>query len=68
MAEKGKTVCVTGAGGYVASSLVKLLLSQGYTVHGTVRNHGSSLSLLLTELRFRCRVLFIKKLFIMFNV
>ncbi|KAF6174175.1 hypothetical protein GIB67_033707 [Kingdonia uniflora] len=35
--EKGK-VCVTGAGGYVASWLVKLLLSKGYVVHGTVRN------------------------------
>lgn len=31
-------VCVTGAGGYVASWLVKLLLSSNYTVHGTVRN------------------------------
>ncbi|KAK2997270.1 hypothetical protein RJ639_025023 [Escallonia herrerae] len=37
MAEKG-TVCVTGAGGYVASWLVKLLLSNNYTVHGTVRD------------------------------
>ncbi|XP_034676954.1 cinnamoyl-CoA reductase 2-like isoform X1 [Vitis riparia] len=36
MAEKGK-VCVTGAGGYVASWVVKLLLSKGYIVHGTVR-------------------------------
>ncbi|KAL1814994.1 hypothetical protein ACET3Z_017568 [Daucus carota] len=31
-------VCVTGAGGYVASWLVKLLLSNNYTVHATVRN------------------------------
>lgn len=31
-------VCVTGAGGYVASWLIKLLLSKGYMVHGTVRN------------------------------
>ncbi|KAI8549237.1 hypothetical protein RHMOL_Rhmol06G0010600 [Rhododendron molle] len=37
MGEKGK-VCVTGAGGYVASWLVKLLLSNGYTVHGTLRD------------------------------
>ncbi|XP_057489973.1 cinnamoyl-CoA reductase 1-like isoform X2 [Actinidia eriantha] len=37
MAAKGK-VCVTGAGGYVASWLVKILLSNGYTVHGTVRD------------------------------
>ncbi|XP_042015870.1 cinnamoyl-CoA reductase 1-like [Salvia splendens] len=42
MAENGKkkSVCVTGAGGYVASWLIKLLLSNGYTVHGTVRNPG----------------------------
>ncbi|KAK7294038.1 hypothetical protein RJT34_16921 [Clitoria ternatea] len=37
----GKNVCVTGAGGFVASWLVKLLLSKGYTVHGTVRQPGS---------------------------
>eukprot|EP00268_Persea_americana_P026574 TRINITY_DN2601_c1_g1_i1.p1 TRINITY_DN2601_c1_g1~~TRINITY_DN2601_c1_g1_i1.p1 ORF type:complete len:323 (-),score=52.14 TRINITY_DN2601_c1_g1_i1:104-1072(-) len=36
MGEKGK-VCVTGAGGYVASWLVKFLLSKEYIVHGTVR-------------------------------
>ena len=40
MAEKGK-VCVTGAGGYIASWLVKLLLSKGYIVHGTVREEPS---------------------------
>ncbi|XP_047313459.1 cinnamoyl-CoA reductase 1-like [Impatiens glandulifera] len=38
MESKGTTVCVTGAGGFIASWLVKLLLSNGYTVHGTVRN------------------------------
>ncbi|GAV65827.1 Epimerase domain-containing protein [Cephalotus follicularis] len=38
--DKGRVVCVTGAGGYVASWLIKLLLSKGYTVHGTVRNPG----------------------------
>ncbi|KAF5180181.1 Cinnamoyl-coa reductase [Thalictrum thalictroides] len=32
------TVCVTGAGGFIASWLVKLLLEKGYTVKGTVRN------------------------------
>ncbi|TKW33865.1 hypothetical protein SEVIR_2G267300v4 [Setaria viridis] len=31
-------VCVTGAGGYIASWLVKLLLSRGYAVHATVRD------------------------------
>ncbi|KAL6125209.1 hypothetical protein ACLB2K_073268 [Fragaria x ananassa] len=33
-----KVVCVTGASGYIASWLVKLLLQQGYTVKATVRN------------------------------
>jgi len=33
-----KTVCVTGAGGFIGAWLVKLLLSRGYTVHGTVRD------------------------------
>ncbi|CAD5317369.1 unnamed protein product [Arabidopsis thaliana] len=37
MAVKQK-VCVTGAGGFIASWLVKFLLSRGYTVHGTVRD------------------------------
>ncbi|KAJ3679014.1 hypothetical protein LUZ60_017025 [Juncus effusus] len=31
-------VCVTGAGGFAASWLVKLLLSKGFLVHGTVRD------------------------------
>uniref|UniRef100_A0A0D9X677 NAD(P)-binding domain-containing protein n=1 Tax=Leersia perrieri TaxID=77586 RepID=A0A0D9X677_9ORYZ len=35
---KGRNVCVTGAGGFIASWLVKLLLEKGYTVRGTVRN------------------------------
>ncbi|MED6119476.1 NADPH-cytochrome p450 reductase [Stylosanthes scabra] len=34
----GQTVCVTGAGGFIASWLVKLLLEKGYTVKGTLRN------------------------------
>ncbi|KAK8702713.1 hypothetical protein V6N13_021054 [Hibiscus sabdariffa] len=33
-----KVVCVTGASGYIASWLVKLLLSRGYTVRATVRD------------------------------
>ncbi|KAI4972737.1 hypothetical protein ZWY2020_003662 [Hordeum vulgare] len=40
-AAKTSVVCVTGAGGFVASWLVKLLLSDskaGYTVRGTVRD------------------------------
>ncbi|KAM0825976.1 hypothetical protein ACQ4PT_069185 [Festuca glaucescens] len=40
-AAASKSVCVTGAGGFVASWLVKLLLSKGhYAVRGTVRNPG----------------------------
>ncbi|KAK8950495.1 Tetraketide alpha-pyrone reductase 1 [Platanthera guangdongensis] len=35
---EGKKICVTGAGGYIASWLVKLLLSKGYTINGTVRD------------------------------
>ncbi|KAL6563075.1 NADPH-cytochrome p450 reductase [Orobanche hederae] len=34
----GKIVCVTGAGGFIASWLVKFLLEKGYTVRGTLRN------------------------------
>ena len=42
----GKTVCVTGASGFIASWLVKLLLERGYTVRGTVRNPGTRVLLL----------------------
>jgi uncharacterized protein YbjT (DUF2867 family) len=38
----GKTVCVTGAGGFVGSWIVKTLLNHGYTVRGTVRNLGGT--------------------------
>lgn len=40
--EKGR-VCVTGAGGFLASWVVDLLLSKDYFVHGTVRDPGTSL-------------------------
>lgn len=33
-----RTVCVTGASGYIASWLVKFLLQRGYTVKATVRD------------------------------
>ncbi|KAK1354474.1 hypothetical protein POM88_047730 [Heracleum sosnowskyi] len=33
-----KTVCVTGASGFIGSWLVRLLLDRGYTVHATVKN------------------------------
>eukprot|EP00127_Corallochytrium_limacisporum_P006814 Clim_evm29s236 gene=Clim_evmTU29s236 len=34
----GKTVCVSGASGFIAVFLVKQLLERGYVVHGTVRS------------------------------
>jgi len=37
-----ETVCVTGAGGFAASWIVKLLLSNNYVVHGTIRQPGDS--------------------------
>ncbi|KQK04427.1 cinnamoyl-CoA reductase 1 [Brachypodium distachyon] len=36
--EKKKVVCVTGAGGFIASWIVKLLLQRGHTVRGTLRD------------------------------
>jgi len=44
MMQQPATVLVTGASGYIAGWIVKLLLEQGHTVHGTVRdpdNHKS---------------------------
>ncbi|KAF5767793.1 putative cinnamyl-alcohol dehydrogenase [Helianthus annuus] len=38
MSGAGKTVCVTGASGYIASWLVKLLLERGYAVKASVRD------------------------------
>ncbi|XP_019151202.1 PREDICTED: cinnamoyl-CoA reductase 1-like [Ipomoea nil] len=38
MSGEGKVVCVTGASGFIASWLVKLLLRRDYTVHATVRS------------------------------
>ncbi|XVE90424.1 hypothetical protein DITRI_Ditri20bG0076700 [Diplodiscus trichospermus] len=38
MSEEEKVVCVTGASGFIASWLVKLLLQHGYTVKATVRD------------------------------
>ncbi|KAF3782424.1 Aldehyde reductase 2 [Nymphaea thermarum] len=34
----GEEVCVTGASGFIGSTLVRLLLRRGYTVRGTVQN------------------------------
>ncbi|XP_073153879.1 cinnamoyl-CoA reductase 1-like [Henckelia pumila] len=51
MAENGR-VCVTGAGGYIASWLIKLLLSKSYIVHGTVRDPGDDRNVQLKNLEF----------------
>ncbi|KAI9094471.1 hypothetical protein K1719_026696 [Acacia pycnantha] len=41
-AGNGTLVCITGASGYIASWLVKLLLLRGYTVNATVRDLNDS--------------------------
>ncbi|GAV72360.1 Epimerase domain-containing protein [Cephalotus follicularis] len=46
----GQTVCVTGAGGFIASWMVKLLLEKGYNVKGTLRNPGDPKNAHLREL------------------
>ncbi|KAL3675231.1 hypothetical protein R1sor_025179 [Riccia sorocarpa] len=38
----GKTVAVTGANGFIATWVVKVLLERGYTVRGTTRNPDDS--------------------------
>ncbi len=38
----GKTVCLTGAEGFIGSWILKTLLEHGYTVRGTVRNLGGT--------------------------
>ncbi|XP_021801564.1 tetraketide alpha-pyrone reductase 1-like isoform X1 [Prunus avium] len=42
MSREGKVVCVTGASGFIASWLVKLLLQRGYIVKATVRDPNDS--------------------------
>ncbi len=42
--DKTKPVMVTGASGYIANWIVKLLLEAGCTVHGTVRDPGNEKS------------------------
>uniref|UniRef100_A0A453NHK4 NAD-dependent epimerase/dehydratase domain-containing protein n=1 Tax=Aegilops tauschii subsp. strangulata TaxID=200361 RepID=A0A453NHK4_AEGTS len=48
-------VCVTGAGGFIGSWIVKLLLARGYAVRGTSRRAGTvPLSLSLSLSLARC--------------
>ncbi|BBG99190.1 cinnamoyl coa reductase 1 [Prunus dulcis] len=47
---RGQTVCVTGAGGFIASWIVKLLLERGYIVRGTLRNPDDPKNAHLREL------------------
>uniref|UniRef100_A0A6N2MEX0 NAD-dependent epimerase/dehydratase domain-containing protein n=1 Tax=Salix viminalis TaxID=40686 RepID=A0A6N2MEX0_SALVM len=44
------TYCVTGANGYIAFWLVKVLLQRGYMVHATVRHLGLFRELFLLQL------------------
>ncbi|KAJ4804214.1 cinnamoyl coa reductase [Rhynchospora pubera] len=46
----GKLVCVTGAGGFIASWLVKHLLQEGYVVRGTLRDPENPKNAHLKEL------------------
>lgn len=45
-----RRVCVTGGGGFIASWLVKLLLSRGYAVHATLRDPSDPKNAHLKEL------------------
>lgn len=64
-----KTVCVTGASGYVASWLVKFLLHRGYTVKASVRDPGLLLPLsnyllfIISQFNYPCFWQFINLLF-----
>lgn len=42
----GKTVLITGINGYIASVLGNLLLTKGYSIHGTTRRLASTEPLL----------------------
>jgi hypothetical protein len=44
-----RRVCVTGGGGFIASWLVKLLLSRGYAVHATLRDPSTLTYLYSTD-------------------
>lgn len=48
MSSEEKVVCVTGASGFIASWIVKLLLQRGYTVRATVRDPSKIKSLFLS--------------------
>ena len=54
--EESKVVCVTGASGYIASWLVKLLLQHGYTVKATVRDPSQYSILSFHNFDFLCKL------------
>ena len=48
---KGETVLVTGASGFIGSTLVRCLLDRGYNVHAGVLNPGQYTSPCVREAR-----------------
>ncbi|MCK0152873.1 aldehyde reductase [Alcanivorax sp. S6407] len=44
MSQEARTVMVTGASGYIAGWIIKYLLEEGHTVHGTVRDPNKTAS------------------------
>ncbi|KAL5555377.1 hypothetical protein UlMin_037613 [Ulmus minor] len=52
--EKGDRVCVTGAGGFVASWVINHLLSKDYIIHGTVRDPNDKKNAHLSNLDKAC--------------
>jgi len=54
----GHVVCVTGASGYIASWVVKLLLERGYTVKATVRDPSMCFFFVFCSFCFRSVIIF----------
>lgn len=52
--QQKELVCVTGAGGFIGSWVVKELLLRGYRVRGTARDPGKRCTSIITE--FSCLI------------